>query len=97
MDYVGMVLLLFIAFAYGCAPGPPPPPPLLGGPGAMEFGWIILGFIALGIFFVVWKRSCERSSERTDYITKALNDINERLRKLEEEVKHMEEKTDRRY
>ncbi|WP_022670606.1 hypothetical protein [Hippea alviniae] len=94
MRYIIWVFFLLLFAIYGCAPGPPgPPPPLLGGPGVMAIGWLILGFIGIVVFaFIFWKRLDEKGKDKTDYIIQALNDINERLRRLEEDVKRLKEK-----
>jgi len=83
----GIIVGLFFPFMGGCAPGPPPP--LLGGPGAFGIGWIILGLIAVGVA-VLWKKSNDKRPPKTDYITNALNDINDRLKNLEEKIKRLE-------
>ncbi len=83
-----MLIGVYWLILTGCAPGPPPPP-LFGGPGALGIGWIILGLIAFGMT-IIWKKTNETPSVKTDYITDALNDINERLKRLEEKMKDLE-------
>ncbi|RLC30593.1 MAG: hypothetical protein DRH37_05005 [Deltaproteobacteria bacterium] len=80
---------LFVCIPAACAAGPPPPPPLLGGPGAFGIGWIILCLIAIGVV-ALWKKTNNNKKTGTGYITTALNDINDRLKKLEEKMNRME-------
>ncbi len=93
MFYIGAFLVLILLIG-GCAlAGPPPPiPPALGGPAIMGLGWIILGLIAVVSVFVILKNSYEKKPKNEENIVKALNDINERLKKLEEDVKQIKNK-----
>ena len=77
--------LLFIIL--GCAPGPPPPPPFVGSISVFLMGWILIGLIVL-IIVLLWKKD-KSTSGKTTYITDAINDINERLKTLEEKIEKL--------
>ena len=74
-------------FITGCTPGPPPPPLFPG------FEWLI---IALAIFLAVflWKRYLTEKPLKTNYLTDALNAINQQLKILEKKIDELEKKQD---
>lgn len=91
MRYAVFLFLSIVLF--GCMPGPPGPagplPPALGGPMIMGLGWIILGIIALFSVFVILKNNYDKKPKDSENIMKILNDINDRLKKLEEDVEYL--------
>ncbi len=82
------VLTIILPFS-GCAPGPPPPPVF---PGLFGFGmgWLVIGILIwAGILFL--KNSRPEEKPKADYLTEALNAINQRLKTLEEKMEQREE------
>ncbi len=77
----------------GCAPGPPPPvfPGLLG----FGLGWLAVG-VLIWIGILLWKRQGPPEPCRTDYLTEALNAVNERLVILEEKIEQLGKKQRRK-
>jgi len=72
----------------GCGPRPPVPPVL--GPGIGPWlGWIVGGLAIVG-GWLIFKRPTSPSQPNNEYLINALNDINERLRVLEEKIDKME-------
>ncbi len=72
----------------GCTLGPPPP--CIGDPRIFGMGWLILPLIII-LIIIFWKKS--NTTEQTssiDYLVEALNDINERLKKLSKRLDDME-------
>ena len=81
-------LLGILAFLTSCAPSMPPPPPIFPG-----FEWIIIAVIIfLGVFLL--KRTQDKKPEDTNYITDALNAINQQLKELEKKIDELEKKQD---
>ncbi len=76
-----------ISFFQGCtyAPGPPPPPGL-GGLGVFIIGWIIVLLIVV-VLLVVLRRDSHNKPKDEGYIIGALNDMNNRLKIIEDELK----------
>ena len=76
----------------GCAP-PGPPPPLFGpGPwGGMRL--LLLIVIGAGIYVLIRKSSPDSTPKR-DQLVETLNDIHERLKRLEEKIDAMEKEKD---
>lgn len=85
MRYVFPFLLGGIGLMGGCAPAGPLPPPLLGpGPwGGMML--IFLGVIGVGIYILV-KNIPSRPDANHEHLVETLNDIHERLKRLEEKI-----------
>ena len=83
------LIILFISiFTFGCAPGPPPPP-IVGSTGFFMIGWIIIALIAL-IVVLLWRKNNNTEQQNEDkYIINSLNDINKRLKKLEETIENL--------
>ncbi|MBW1660243.1 MAG: hypothetical protein JRJ48_07075 [Deltaproteobacteria bacterium] len=76
----------------GCAPMGPPPP--LFGPGPWGgVGLLLLVVIGAGIYFLV-KKSSSEPAPRRDQLVETLNDIHERLKRLEEKIDAMEKGKD---
>ncbi len=74
-----------LAFLTSCAPGPPPPPIFPG------FEWVIIAVVIfLGVF--LWKRYSTQEPLKTNYITDALNAINQQLKELEKKIDALEKK-----
>ncbi len=83
----GKILSLFLGFLVlsGCAPASPPPP-LLGAPDAFGLGWIAIILIAL-VIYLPWKTNQDRDQKSSNNnLVDAVNEINDRLRKLERKV-----------
>ena len=79
-------LLGILVFLTSCAPGPPPPPPIFPG-----FEWVIIAVaIFLGIFLL--KRASTKNPLETNYITDALNAINQQLKELEKKIDALEKR-----
>jgi len=79
--FIGILALLT-----GCAPGPPPPPPIFPG-----FEWVIIALVIfLGV--ILWKKYSAKEPLKTDYITEALNAINQQLKELEIKIDALEKK-----
>jgi len=75
-----------LAFLTSCTPGPPPP--IFPG-----FEWVIIAvLIFLGVF--LWKRYSTQEPLKTNYITDALNAINQQLKELEKKIDELEIKQD---
>ena len=73
-----------ISFLTGCAP-PPPLPPIFPG-----FEWLIIGIVIwIGVF--LWKKYSSEKPVQKDYVTDALNAINNQLKILEKRIKKFEE------
>ncbi len=71
-----------IALSAGCAPMGPPPP--LMGPGPWGgIGWLILIALGVGIYLLVRKETSSSPRDR-DHLVETVNDIHERLKRLEE-------------
>ncbi len=74
-----------LVFLTSCAPGPPPPPIFPG------VEWIIIAVVIfLGVFLL--KRVPVKKPEETNYITDALNAINQQLKELEKKIEELEKK-----
>ncbi len=71
----------------GCAPGPPPPPIFPG------FEWVIIA-VVIFLGFFLWKRLSTQKPLETNYITDALNAINQQLKELEKKIDELEKKQD---
>ena len=83
-------LLSILVFLTSCAPGPPPPPLMF--PGSE---WVIITVvILLGVFLL--KRISTKKPMETNYITDALNAINQQLKELEKKIDELEKKQDRK-
>ncbi len=84
-------LFIILFTVYGCAPPPGmgPIPPMLSGPAIMGLGWIILGIIALFAIIAILKNTYDKKPKNVENLAKTLNDINERLKKLEDDVKQL--------
>ncbi len=83
-------LLGLIFLLTGCAPGPPLPPPPLIFPG---FGWLIIGLIIF-LFIFLWKKYESDKPIKTDYLTEAINAINQQLKELEKKIDELAKKQD---
>ena len=79
-------LLGILVFLTSCAPGPPPPPPIFPG-----FEWVIIAAIILFGIFLLKTFSTKKPLE-TNYITDALNAINQQLKELEKKIDALEKK-----
>ena len=77
-----------LGFLMGCAPMGPPPP--LFGPGPWSgVGWLVMVVVGIGIYLLV-KKSSSESVPKRDQLVETLNDIHERMKKLEEKIDAME-------
>ncbi len=78
-------LLGVLVFLTSCSPGPPPPPIFPG------FEWVIIAVvILLGVFLL--QRVPTKKPLETNYITDALNAINQQLKELEKKIDELEKK-----
>ncbi|RLB03797.1 MAG: hypothetical protein DRG59_11255 [Deltaproteobacteria bacterium] len=88
----GKILILVAAYLpfSGCAavPPAPPPPPLLGTPGVFGMGWIIILVLA-AVVFLLWKKGESGNSTQEDHISDAVNNMNDRLKRLEEKMEEI--------
>ncbi|MHB2154684.1 hypothetical protein ACX8XN_09840 [Calditrichota bacterium GD2] len=85
MGRKSLYILWTLTLLTGCAPGPPPPPPLPG------FEWLIFG-LAIFLCFTVWKKYSPKETQKTNYLTDALNAINRKLEELEKKMDELEKK-----
>ena len=71
----------------GCAPGPLPPifPGLVG----FGLGWLLVALL-VWIGFLLWEKHGSPDSPKTDYLTEALNAVNQRLTILEDKIAQIE-------
>jgi len=71
----------------GCAPGPPIPPIF------PHFEWLIITFILIVFFCILgWQKFLPEKPVKIDYLTEALNAINQKLIELEKKIDELEKK-----
>jgi len=87
---IGLMIMFLFLFS-GCAPGPPPP--FIGSIGIFLMGWILIGLVVL-IIIALWKKN-DNKSEKSSYITDAINDINNRLKTLEKKIDKLNRNDDK--
>ena len=80
-----LLLLGGMGLLVGCAAPGPPLPPLLG-PGPWGgVAWILLAAIGVGIYLLI-RKNPSRQDNNFEHLAETLNDIHERLRRLEEKI-----------
>ncbi len=72
---------------HGCAPAPPPPP-LLGPGDVFRVGWLFIILLG-GIVYLLWKKNNSEQRSGSDHLSDAINDINDRLKKVEERIEEL--------
>ena len=88
--YCFIPLLIISVFFGGCtyAPGPPSE---LRGMGIFIIGWIIIILLSL-ILYITWKRKTFNKKNDENYVVNALNDMNKRLKKIEDKLESIKVK-----
>ncbi len=67
-----------------CAPGPPLPP-LLGPRDILGAGWLFIILLAF-VGYMLWKKNETGQRTNSNHLNDAINDINDRLKRLEEKI-----------
>ena len=79
-----VVIIVFLWLLTGCALGPHAPP-LFGPNIGAWMGWVIAGLVIIGVWILLRRTDLSHSSQK-EYLTNALNDLNERLKILEDKI-----------
>lgn len=93
MAFTLLIMLVSLACLLpGCAPGPPVSPGFGPGIGAW-LGWILAVLILLALLWFISRGNSSGTQKDHDYLTNALNKINERLKSVEDKIEQIERLT----
>jgi len=91
--FPGIVTIVIILLLQACNryPPVPRPPPI---PILPRFEWLVVGLIIFA-GAVLWKKVIFKEPVREEYLTEAINDINDQLLEIEKKIDELKKDRDR--